>query len=503
MADSWYLNSIGSGTQFLSINGVTVEDNDKVVVGMYSNQPNDNVGTFDFYQGDFGLLETTGAMSNYIFLFIKSTDELSIEGDLEEWVNSNLTGFYYLGDFDDDYLDNINSSYTAIHTNQLSSLEDYSHFIGGCKLMIMGSGGGTIAPENTLNLVGGSSTVEVSYETNDDYTVSPSSPITVGSSGVNLIVSLIDGYKWSGDSQVITIDSNEISGTVDGTSCTFELTTANVGSGGSITWGLHYSPVTPPSEDRIDFFTIYEPTNKNMETINNAIFIKDLSSGETANVLQYFSSYKKFFCNIPITGYKQLKGGRYDFGETAPYVKEHTMIVDCGSIDIEETFQSLLDYSPFSRLTIYLPFIGFEDLDDKLVMGHKLSVQYVVDILSGRCLAQLYVDSITPKSCIAEYGGTIAADEIFSSNNGMNYYGTYELMTTLQLGELNCYVLIHTKIPLEDSIADYEGLPTNEIIKVGDAVGFIKYSSIHVDGITATDVEKSEIESLLKSGIIV
>lgn len=341
----------------------------------------------------------------------------------------------------------------------------------------------------------------VTYEASSEYTVEPASPITV-SGDVNLVITLNDGYKWDDVAQIITIDGNEITGTVSEKTCTFTLTTANVGTGGAITWGLHFSVVQPPSEERVDFFTIYEPTNANMKKINDTIFINAGESG-TVNVLQYFSSYKKFYCKIPVDGYKQLKGGRYDFGEQAPYVKEHTIVVDCGSVEISEQYQSLLDYSPFSRLTIYLPFIGFQELDDKLVVGHTLKVQYVVDILSGRCLAQLYVDSTELKSCIAEYGGTIAADEMFGGDSGYNYYGAYELMTTMQLGELSCYVLIHTKIPLEGDIVNYKGLPTNEIVKVGDVSGFIKYSSIHVDGMTATDVEKSEIENLLLSGIFV
>ena len=348
---------------------------------------------------------------------------------------------------------------------------------------------------------GSSGNPTVTYEAGSEYTVEPVSPITV-SGDINLVVTLNDGYKWDDVAQKITIDGNEITGTVSEKTCTFALTTTNVGTGGAITWGLHYSVVQPPSEERVDFYTIYEPTNANMQKINDAIFI-NAAEGTTINVLQYFSSYKKFYCKIPVDGYKQLKGGRYDFGESAPYVKEHTIVVDCGSVEIAEQYQSLLDYSPFSRLTIYLPFIGFQELDDKLVVGHTLKVQYVVDVLSGRCLAQLYVDSTELKSCIAEYGGTIAADEMFGSDNGYDYYGAYELMTTLQLGELSCYVLIHTKIPLEGNIVDYKGLPTNEIVKVGDAVGFIKYSSIHVEGINATDVEKNEIESLLMSGIVV
>ena len=388
------------------------------------------------------------------------------------------------------------------YKSEMGSISDFTKFVDYENLIFgyMVHDNDNVRIEITVD--GGSSgSPTVTYEVGSEYTVEPVSPITV-SGDINLVVTLNDGYKWDDVTQIITIDGNEITGTVSEKTCTFALTTANVGTGGAITWGLHFSVVQPPSEERVDFFTIYEPTNANMKKINDTIFI-NAGDSNTVNVLQYFSSYKKFYCKIPVAGYKQLKGGRYDFGEQAPYVKEHTIVVDCGSVEIAEHYQSLLDYSPFSRLTIYLPFIGFQELDDKLVVGHTLKVQYVVDVLSGRCLAQLYVDSTELKSCIAEYGGTIAADEMFGGDSGYNYYGAYELMTTMQLGELSCYVLIHTKIPLEGDIVNYKGLPTNEIVKVGDVTGFIKYSSIHVDGMTATDIEKSEIESLLMSGIFV
>lgn len=157
-----------------------------------------------------------------------------------------------------------------------------------------------------ITIGGGSSeSPTVTYEAGSEYTVEPASPITV-SGDTNLVVTLNEGYKWDNVSQIITIDGNEITGTVSEKTCTFALTTTNVGTGGAITWGLHYSVVQPPSEERVDFFTIYEPTNENMQKINDAIFI-NAADGTTINVQQYFSSYKKFYCKIPVAGYKQLK----------------------------------------------------------------------------------------------------------------------------------------------------------------------------------------------------
>ena len=253
----------------------------------------------------------------------------------------------------------------------------------------------------------------------------------------------------------------------------------------------------PATNKRTNFYTVYAPTDENMKKINNTVFI------DNNDVINKFISYKKFWCNIPTDGTAKLKAGNYDFNFEAPVVHGNIIDVGCGSVSVEELHHSLLDYSPFSRLTIYLPFIGFMDLDDKLVMGKAVRVNYRVDVLSGRCLAEVYTmidDSI--ESCIASYAGTIASDEPLSQGQ-VNYKGGYELMTSMQLGELTPFILVNTKVPLEGNIVNYKGLPTNEIVKVGDVTGFIKYSSIHVDGMTATDVEKDEIESLLMSGIFV
>ena len=253
----------------------------------------------------------------------------------------------------------------------------------------------------------------------------------------------------------------------------------------------------PATNKRTNFYTVYAPTDENMKKINNTIFI------DNNDVINKFISYKKFWCNIPTDGTAKLKAGNYDFNFEAPVVHGNIIDVGCGSISVEELHHSLLDYSPFSRLTIYLPFIGFMDLDDKLVMGKAVRVNYRVDVLSGRCLAEVYtmIDDST-ESCIASYAGTIASDEPLSQGQ-VNYKGGYELMTSMQLGELTPFILVNTKVPLEGDIVNYKGLPTNEIVKVGDVSGFVKYSSIHVDGMTATDSEKSEIESLLMSGIFV
>lgn len=346
--------------------------------------------------------------------------------------------------------------------------------------------------------------VTYSIGTSDKFTASPSSPFTV-SEDTNLVVTLDSGYHWDGTTQRIILGSSEylIDGTISGLTCTFKISTTMVTKNMGVTWALNYSkdstPTPTPSESRRQFFTVYEPTDDNMETINSAIFAS--SDGTVINVLGYFSSYKRFFVEIPTAGTKTLKAGRYDFGVSSPYVSQLKIDYDCGSVSVDEKYGNLLDYNPYTSIRIYLPFIGFEDLDVDMVMGHTLSIVYTVDVLSGRCMAKLTSDA-TGK-VFAQFGGTIAADEMLGSTSDLYFDGSYELLTSLQLGGLGIYLIVDSSSPIEGNIADYEGYPSKEVVKVGDVNGYVEYDRIFAKGMNCSEVEKSEIESLLKSGILV
>lgn len=480
----------------LKVNGSLVGDNSKYLVGMYTAMPNASISTFDFENGEFGYITCAEELSNRMYIFVMSTEAVQLDEsfDYESWIYSSFGCLYY-EDMYDYNLKGIAKHYSPMYSNQLDNLSDYN-FIRGARVGLDNLPN-NIKPTELL-LVGGSSAVEITFESGEEYTVTPSSPISVGETDVNLVVTLIDGYVWKDGTQSITIDGNVIEGVVSESICTFTLNSGNVGSGGAITWGLDFEIYVPPVTERHDFFTVYIPTNENMEVINDAIF---LQGSETVDVMHYFSSYKKFFCIIPIEGYKQLKASKYDFGVTAPYTKSYNLDIDCGSIQIDETFKSVMDYTPFSRLTIFLPFIGFQELDVSMVMNNVLHVVYTVDVLSGRCLAKLFVIIEENECCIAEYGGTIASDEVFSTTG--QYNGSYELLTSMQLGELQTYVLISNKEPLEGNVSEYDGYPANEVIKVGDVTGFVAYDKIFAVGMTATETEKREIESILKSGVLV
>lgn len=333
----------------------------------------------------------------------------------------------------------------------------------------------------------------------DKVTISPLSPIEVEKyETTTVLVSPLSDYYFSGtDTCMMTIED------------TFEDVSFTLTSDGkmylemddmysSYTLSLNFTVTKkeePVIERRTNFYTVYAPTDENMKKINNTVFI------DNNDVMGKFISYKKFWCVVPTDGIAEMKAGTYDFKFEAPVIHGNILDVDCGTVSVDEKYHSVLDYSPFSRLTMFLPFVGFVDLDDKLVMNNNVRVNYRVDVLSGRCLAEVYVKlDETTESCIASYAGTIASDEPFMQ--GLNAYkGTYEIMTSMQLGDLTAFIIVNTLIPLDSGDVNLDGLPVEEVKKVGDCSGYIQYSFIKVSGCRGTDAEKTEIENLLKSGI--
>ena len=73
---------------------------------------------------------------------------------------------------------------------------------------------------------------------------------------------------------------------------------------------------------------------------------------------------------------------------------------DMGSINLADdprifTSNSALDYSPFSKLGIYLPFIGYQELDVDEFRNATVSLKYRIDILSGTCVALVKINGNT------------------------------------------------------------------------------------------------------------
>ena len=84
-----------------------------------------------------------------------------------------------------------------------------------------------------------------------------------------------------------------------------------------------------------------------------------------------------------------------------------------GSITINEHYNNFLDYAPYTNVILYLPYIGFKELDTTLVMNKTLQVIYTVDAITGGCLAQVYVNNVR----LYEFTGNVGIDIPITASN--------------------------------------------------------------------------------------
>lgn len=489
----------------LTVNGSPVSNNDDILVILVersSNTPNiyplDNTGI----PSRFVVSSSVGA---YHYLIVASKTEFQIDsfssrgldGAIGSFVSPQLpyytkvtattaipTTYGHKTPFSE-YLDDTDS---FNYTQMLQS-----HYVASSDFSI----------DLALTMASSAKNISYNHIDGDDYfSVSPASPISLGA-GVNLELTITptNGYRFAQGTQKISVGGNDYDVIVDSTTGNGSVTVSNedLTDGDIVVFNITMEEIPVP---RRNFFTVYAPTPANMNTINDAIFLN--SGGATVDISSYFSSYRKFWCRLQLSGNsRELMAGRYDFGETAPTIEDYIQTIDCGSISIDEVYNSLVDYNPYSRIVVYLPFIGFENLNTNEFMKHDLRIIYKVDVLSGRCLCELYTDIISPETCVAQFAGTIASDEIFGNNNGWEYRGAYELITTNQLGGLTPFVLIYTKVVHDANNSSYNGFPTEEEKIVGQCNGFVKFDSVKVDGVIAKKVEIDAIEKLLLDGIYV
>lgn len=92
----------------------------------------------------------------------------------------------------------------------------------------------------------------------------------------------------------------------------------------------------------------------------------------------------------PTTAMSELYVGNISTGISMARFTEQYYALDCGTVNVLEKWGAYLDYSPYTKLQLYLPYIGYVSLKTDDVMGGSIGVTYHVDIVSGSVCAFVY-----------------------------------------------------------------------------------------------------------------
>ena len=116
------------------------------------------------------------------------------------------------------------------------------------------------------------------------------------------------------------------------------------------------------------------------------------------NPLDFIVSLNIFPCNPDVGSSKNVTLGKWvctDSGVDSlggnvvgsPLSKQFKTI-SFGTLSVFENWGNFLDYTN-SRIELYLPFIGFVDVDTAEVMDGTITVDYTIDFLTGMCVANV------------------------------------------------------------------------------------------------------------------
>ena len=303
------------------------------------------------------------------------------------------------------------------------------------------------------------------------------------------------------------------------------------------------------------FITIYNPTSANLSSLGSFLW---------SNLFD-INTFKKLYtdpmdCIISLgivpcvpnsAGTRNIYFGNVDTGINCSYLSTQYAKVDCGSVNITKYVGSFMDYSPYVKVSLFLPYIGFIHLGTDDIMGGSINVTYHVDVLSGDCIAFITHSS---KGVLYSYTGNCLTNVPVTAanyaNSLRNYYeavsgiipstvngamsggaagaaagaisGTLSAASNIVLntkpdfqrsgslggssgimGVQKPFIIIERpNISVPNKVQHYMGQTSNMTASLGGLSGMTIVEAVHLEGIPCTTSELAEIESILHQGVI-
>lgn len=170
------------------------------------------------------------------------------------------------------------------------------------------------------------------------------------------------------------------------------------------------------------FVRLYNPTIGEVQSLANYLW-----SGAFD-----LATYKKLFGNpmdcflsfgiIPVTPPRSVNKEAISFanmpdpGVTAYKITDQFKEFDCGSVTINGSkyTSSAMDYSPYTKAELFLPFCGTHSLAVDDIMDSTISIKYHMDLYTGACVAYVKItrtnsDGSTLDSVLYQFTGNILA----------------------------------------------------------------------------------------------
>ena len=310
------------------------------------------------------------------------------------------------------------------------------------------------------------------------------------------------------------------------------------------------------------FWTLYNPSDTQMDQLGGVLWdqnVIDILKQTFINPTDGIISYGQVYFNVATTTQKQLVIGNYPTGITGVPVLDtaHYILDFPDALTIPRYYNDYRDYTD-TKVMIYLPFVGWEELDPNDVVGCVLKLKYHIDMITGTCIAEIisypYLSDVTTwtsGSAIGHYifqGNCMVQLPITSNDRSRLLSGLLNGVIggaksgaligggaggiiggiaggllggiTHSFGEVNQkgnfsanagalseyktpYVSIQRKIPVDPINYNLlKGNPAYDLRTLNGLHGYVECSEVRLDIPGATDTELEMIRTALRSGVI-
>lgn len=305
-------------------------------------------------------------------------------------------------------------------------------------------------------------------------------------------------------------------------------------------------PVEPTlSAADTKFITLYNPSKAQLDNLASYMwstgFDLDTFKKLFADPMQCILGLSIVPVNVPSGGTRAVTVGNISTGISMTVASKQYVTVDCGSVNVKKYWGAYLDYDPYTKAEIYLPYIGIHAIAVDDIMGKSVHVLYRVDILSGACTAFVKCGG----SVLYQFTGACASSIPVTGNDWTNVINgaltiagsigtmvatggatapmavgaiastcTNSLKPNVEksgsmggtgglMGGQKPYLILTRPVQAKPKNQNkYLGYPSFITSKVKNLKGFTIFESIRLSNIPATEQEIEELSNLLESGVI-
>ena len=321
----------------------------------------------------------------------------------------------------------------------------------------------------------------------------------------------------------------------------------NIPDGDLPTGGGGDTPIIPPiptlGGTATALYTVYNPTKSQLNSLGAYLWSENaltILQQLFQNPLESVIGLHILYASPSIGNAKNIKLGYLDSGVSANEVTNQYINIDCGSIIVPEYFGDARDYSPYTQINVFLPFIGIRQLDTNEIMGGTMSIDYKIDVLTGTCLCSIEVSKLGYSQILYTFegncavqlpltgadksrlltgviGGAFAGGMIGGTGGAVvgavkGAVGGIRIQKTGSIGSnagamgiKKPYIIITRQKPYDaKNYNEQYGYPANITVQLSSCKGYTRVKDVHLENISvATQEEKNMIETLLKQGVVI